>query len=91
MTECFLHILIDFDKLLQILQVWTKSIHEQEEYLDCLWAQILKLRSDKWREKFITRHYVAFDGTLADALQHSLPRYEFLFDFFQSLSLLSSC
>ncbi|VBB33346.1 unnamed protein product [Acanthocheilonema viteae] len=60
----------------KILQVWTKSIHEQEEYLDCLWAQILKLRSDRWKEKFITRHYVAFDGTLADALQHSLPSFE---------------
>ncbi|VDN86358.1 unnamed protein product [Brugia pahangi] len=47
----------------KILQVWMKSIHEQEEYLDCLWAQIVKLRSDKWKEKFITRHYVAFDGT----------------------------
>ncbi|VDK86679.1 unnamed protein product [Litomosoides sigmodontis] len=60
----------------KILQVWAKSIHEQEEYLDCLWAQILKLRSDRWREKFITRHYVAFDGTLADALQHNLPGFE---------------
>ncbi|KAK6114103.1 MIF4G like family protein [Brugia pahangi] len=60
----------------KILQVWMKSIHEQEEYLDCLWAQIVKLRSDKWKEKFITRHYVAFDGTLADALQHSLPSFE---------------
>ncbi|MCP9265307.1 NCBP1 [Dirofilaria immitis] len=36
----------------KILQVWTKSIHEQEEYLDCLWAQILKLRSDGWKENF---------------------------------------
>ncbi|OZC08286.1 hypothetical protein X798_04637 [Onchocerca flexuosa] len=60
----------------KILQVWTHSIHEQEDYLDCLWAQILKLRSDKWEEKFITRHYVAFDGTLADALQHNLPNFE---------------
>ncbi|KAM3727998.1 Nuclear cap-binding protein subunit [Dirofilaria immitis] len=60
----------------KILQVWTKSIHEQEEYLDCLWAQILKLRSDGWKEKFITRHYVAFDGTLADALQHNLPSFQ---------------
>uniref|UniRef100_A0A8R1XU70 Nuclear cap-binding protein subunit 1 n=1 Tax=Onchocerca volvulus TaxID=6282 RepID=A0A8R1XU70_ONCVO len=60
----------------KILQVWTNSIHEQEDYLDCLWAQILKLRSDKWEEKFITRHYVAFDGTLADALQHNLPNFE---------------
>ncbi|VDN02912.1 unnamed protein product [Thelazia callipaeda] len=60
----------------KILQVWSKSIHEQEEYLDCLWAQISKLRSDNWKEKFITRHYVAFDGTLTDALQHSLPSFK---------------
>lgn len=57
-----------------MLRVWTSSIHEQEDYLDCLWAQIMKLRSDDWTERHIMRHYVAFDGQLADALQHNLPK-----------------
>lgn len=60
---------------LQLLQVWSSSVHEQEEYLDCLWAQISKLRDDGWLERHITRHYVAFDATLSDALMHNLPRF----------------
>uniref|UniRef100_A0A158Q3I3 Nuclear cap-binding protein subunit 1 n=1 Tax=Dracunculus medinensis TaxID=318479 RepID=A0A158Q3I3_DRAME len=59
----------------EMLRVWTSSIHEQEDYLDCLWAQIMKLRSDDWTERHIMRHYVAFDGQLADALQHNLPKF----------------
>lgn len=44
------------------------------KYLDCLWAQICNLRSNKWREKQIVRPYLAFDGVLCDALQHTLPQ-----------------
>ncbi|VDD90978.1 unnamed protein product [Enterobius vermicularis] len=61
---------------LSLLQVWTASTHEQEEYLDCFWAQITKLRDDGWKEKYITRHYVAFDGALTGALQHNLPSFQ---------------
>lgn len=43
------------------------------QYLDCLWAQINKLRSDKWVEHHILRPYLAFDGVLCEALQHSIP------------------
>ncbi|VDM40166.1 unnamed protein product [Toxocara canis] len=59
----------------KLLQVWSGSPHEQEEYLDCLWAQISKLREDEWKEKHIMHYYVAFDGTLADALQHNISNF----------------
>ncbi|KAA0201058.1 hypothetical protein HAZT_HAZT005747 [Hyalella azteca] len=56
------------------LRVWrSDSPHPQEEYLDCLWAQICKLRSDNWQEKHIARPYVAFDQVLCEALQHNIP------------------
>ncbi|VDK17341.1 unnamed protein product [Anisakis simplex] len=59
----------------KLLQVWSGSPHEQEEYLDCLWAQISKLRDDEWKEKHIVHYYVAFDGTLAGALQHNISSF----------------
>lgn len=56
------------------LRVWySDSPHPQEEYLDCLWAQISKLRSDKWTEGHIYRPYMAFKKELCEALQHNLP------------------
>lgn len=56
------------------LRVWTVDApHPQEEYLDCLWAQIRKLRADNWAEKHIPRPYLAFDSILCEALQHNLP------------------
>ncbi|XP_045775416.1 nuclear cap-binding protein subunit 1 [Maniola jurtina] len=56
------------------LKVWSAdSPHLQEEYLDCLWAQIRKLRQDNWSEKHIPRPYLAFDSILCEALQHTLP------------------
>lgn len=44
------------------------------QYLDCLWAQIKNLKANKWSEKQITRPYLAFDGVLCEALQHTLPQ-----------------
>uniref|UniRef100_A0A2P2I8S7 Nuclear cap-binding protein subunit 1 n=3 Tax=Hirondellea gigas TaxID=1518452 RepID=A0A2P2I8S7_9CRUS len=56
------------------LRVWrSDDPHPQEEYLDCLWAQVCKLRSDMWQEKHIARPYVAFDQVLCEALQHNVP------------------
>ncbi|XP_038114809.1 nuclear cap-binding protein subunit 1 [Culex quinquefasciatus] len=56
------------------LRVWSVDApHPQEEYLDCLWAQIRKLRQDNWAEKHIPRPYLAFDSVLCEALQHNLP------------------
>ncbi|XP_071450272.1 nuclear cap-binding protein subunit 1 [Hetaerina americana] len=56
------------------LQVWySGTVHPQEEYLDCLWAQIKKLKQDNWAEKHIPRPYLAFDSILCEALQHTLP------------------
>ncbi|KAK3733283.1 hypothetical protein QZH41_011130, partial [Actinostola sp. cb2023] len=58
------------------LRVWsTDDVHPQEEYLDCLWAQIKKLKTDDWQEKHIRRPYLAFDSVLGEALQHSLPSF----------------
>ncbi|KAK3584715.1 hypothetical protein CHS0354_036492 [Potamilus streckersoni] len=57
------------------LRVWTTDHpHPQEEYLDCLWAQIVNLKNNKWQEKHILRPYLAFDGVLCEALQHALPQ-----------------
>ncbi len=44
------------------------------QYLDCLWAQIKNLQNNKWMEKQILRPYIAFDGLLCEALQHTLPQ-----------------
>ena len=41
--------------------------------MDCMWAQIKHLQSNGWTERQIKRPYLAFDGVLQDALQHSLP------------------
>ncbi|KAL5004537.1 hypothetical protein ScPMuIL_017993 [Solemya velum] len=57
------------------LKVWISDFpHPQEEYLDCLWAQMKNLRQNKWVEKQILRPYLAFDGVLCEALQHTLPQ-----------------
>ncbi|XP_052572282.1 nuclear cap-binding protein subunit 1 isoform X1 [Peromyscus californicus insignis] len=59
-----------------MLQVWTADKpHPQEEYLDCLWAQIQKLKKDRWQERHIVRPYLAFDSILCEALQHNLPPF----------------
>uniref|UniRef100_A0A914REX0 MIF4G-like type 1 domain-containing protein n=1 Tax=Parascaris equorum TaxID=6256 RepID=A0A914REX0_PAREQ len=63
------------ESVFKLMQVWSASPHEQEEYLDCLWAQISKLREDEWKEKHILHYYVAFDGTLADAQQHNIRSF----------------
>ncbi|XP_035272447.1 nuclear cap-binding protein subunit 1 isoform X2 [Anguilla rostrata] len=59
-----------------MLQVWTADKpHPQEEYLDCLWAQVQKLKKDRWQERHILRPYIAFDSVLCEALQHNLPPF----------------
>ncbi|XP_037228478.1 nuclear cap-binding protein subunit 1-like [Falco rusticolus] len=59
-----------------MLQVWiADKPHPQEEYLDCLWAQIQKLKKDHWQERHILRPYLAFDSILCEALQHNLPPF----------------
>lgn len=59
-----------------MLQVWSADKpHPQEEYLDCLWAQVQKLRRDRWQERHVLRPYVAFDSVLCEALQHNLPPF----------------
>lgn len=59
------------------LRVWSNDTpHPQEEYLDCLWAQVRKLRQDNWAENHIPRPYLAFDSILCEALQHDLSPLE---------------
>lgn len=59
-----------------MLQVWTaEKPHPQEEYLDCLWSQVQKLKKDRWQERHILRPYIAFDSVLCEALQHNLPPF----------------
>ncbi|XP_062857290.1 nuclear cap-binding protein subunit 1 isoform X3 [Trichomycterus rosablanca] len=59
-----------------MLQVWTaEKPHPQEEYLDCLWAQVQKLKKDRWQERHVLRPYIAFDSVLCEALQHNLPPF----------------
>ncbi|TKR94186.1 hypothetical protein L596_008505 [Steinernema carpocapsae] len=56
-----------------MIQVWSATVHEQEDYIDCLWAQISKLKGDNWVENHFQRYYIAFDSALTDSLQHNLP------------------
>ncbi|XP_028406965.1 nuclear cap-binding protein subunit 1-like [Dendronephthya gigantea] len=61
------------------LRVWSSDHpHLQEEYLDCLWAQIQKLKNDNWVEHHIRRPYLAFAETFSEALQHPLPKIPIL-------------
>ncbi|CAH2049496.1 unnamed protein product, partial [Iphiclides podalirius] len=69
LTECA----IRMPEKCTIYATLVDSPHLQEEYLDCLWAQIKKLRQDNWSEKHIPRPYLAFDSILCEALQHTLP------------------
>ncbi|XP_022097425.1 nuclear cap-binding protein subunit 1-like [Acanthaster planci] len=59
-----------------MLRVWhSDSPHPQEDSLDCLWAQTVKLRHDDWTHKSLLRPYLAFDSVLCEALQHTLPPF----------------
>lgn len=61
------------------LRVWSSDHpHLQEEYLDCLWAQIQKLQNDNWVEHHIRRPYLSFAETFAEAFQHPLPNIPIL-------------
>ncbi|XP_070542802.1 LOW QUALITY PROTEIN: nuclear cap-binding protein subunit 1-A-like [Ptychodera flava] len=61
-------------RYMPFLKVWTSDVpNPQEEYLDCLWHQIEKLKKEKWVERTILRPYLAFDSILCEALQHTLP------------------
>lgn len=59
------------------LRVWySDNPHPQEEYLECLWAQISRLKEEKWNERQIFRPYVAFSNQFAEALQNNLPQIQ---------------
>lgn len=59
------------------LRVWySDTPHPQEEYLECLWAQINKLKSDKWIERQILRPYIFFQTQFEEALQNNLAQIQ---------------
>ncbi|EFO94618.1 CRE-NCBP-1 protein [Caenorhabditis remanei] len=58
-----------------LLQVWSSTDQEQEDYLESLSAQIEQLRALNWTENHIPRYYKDFEAILADALQHNLPSF----------------
>ncbi|VVC44097.1 Hypothetical protein CINCED_3A017899 [Cinara cedri] len=61
-------------KHINMLRIWSTDVpHPQEEYLECLWNQIKKLKHDSWTETIIPRPYLTFDNVLCEALQHNLP------------------
>ncbi|CAG7717875.1 unnamed protein product [Allacma fusca] len=58
-----------------LLRVWNSDDpNPQEEFLDCLWAQIENLKMNGWIEKHINRPYISFDSVLCEALQHNLQQ-----------------
>lgn len=61
-------------KHVNMLRIWSTDVpHPQEEYLECLWNQVKKLKHDSWTETIIPRPYLTFDNVLCEALQHNLP------------------
>ena len=59
------------------LRVWySDTPHPQEEYLECLWAQINKLKNDKWIERQILRPYIFFQTQFEEALQNNLAQIQ---------------
>lgn len=57
------------------VKMWLTLSPSVFQYLDCLWAQIQKLKKDRWQERHILRPYIAFDSVLCEALQHNLPPF----------------
>ena len=57
------------------VRTWPFSLFPPSQYLDCLWAQMQKLKKDRWQERHILRPYIAFDSVLCEALQHNLPPF----------------
>ncbi|KAF5398680.1 Nuclear cap-binding protein subunit 1 [Paragonimus heterotremus] len=56
-----------------LLRVWeTDDPHPQEDYLDCLWAQIRNLRVTGWQEKVTWRLYDSFPSLKEAGQPHSL-------------------
>ena len=59
-----------------LLRVWSSDDpHPQEEYVECLFAQVMKLRQDGWVEDVILRPYKAFQPVLAEASPHNIPDF----------------
>ncbi|KAL7670874.1 hypothetical protein ACOME3_005790 [Neoechinorhynchus agilis] len=60
------------------LQVWNYADpHVQEEYLDCILAQIENLEIDEYSELVICRTYDLFIDALVDAPSHNVPNVTF--------------
>ncbi|CAH8868627.1 unnamed protein product [Trichobilharzia szidati] len=56
-----------------LLRVWeSDDPHPQEDYLDCLWAQICNLRKEGWVEKVTWRLYDSFPSLREHGRPHKL-------------------
>ncbi|CAH8563578.1 unnamed protein product [Schistosoma bovis] len=56
-----------------LLRVWeSNDPHPQEDYLDCLWAQICNLRNSGWVEKVTWRLYDSFPSLKEHGQPHKL-------------------
>ncbi|CAH8432954.1 unnamed protein product [Dicrocoelium dendriticum] len=59
-----------------LLRVWeSDDPHPQEDYLDCLWAQIRTLRSAGWQEKVTWRLYDSFPSLKESGQPHHLSAH----------------
>ncbi|KAG5443536.1 Component of the cap-binding complex (CBC) [Clonorchis sinensis] len=57
-----------------LLRVWeTDDPHPQEDYLDCLWAQIRSMRASGWQEKVSWRLYDSFPSLKELGQPHHIP------------------
>jgi len=66
------------DKLhTKCLRVWSSDKpHPQEEYIDCLLAQIKTMKLDNWDDVHIRRPYQAFESVLVKAQPHPIPLFQ---------------
>ena len=60
----------------EYLRVWSvDEPHAQEEYLECLYSQILKFKNDNWTESVILKPYQAFDIVLKQSFPHNISEF----------------
>lgn len=51
----------------------TATVPPQLDALTTIWNQVSGLAAQQWVEEAIPRPYIAFDDTLVEAMQHTLP------------------
>ncbi|XP_062137866.1 nuclear cap-binding protein subunit 1-like [Drosophila sulfurigaster albostrigata] len=64
------------ERSVAMLHIWSHREMPQQEYLELLWQQLLRLERSNWIEQQMLRPHLAFDDRLSTALQHVLPTQE---------------